>query len=275
MKSKYSYISILSTDNYLKGLLVLFFSYKKTKSKYPFLVLLTPNISKKTILVLKRFNVPYEILSEDINNPTDVDKKHRWFKTYSKLSVFNQTKYSKIVYLDADMLILRNIDGLFKYDHMSATNAGGMLPRKKSWTHLNSGLMVIEPSSKTFKDMISKIGKIETLESGGTLFTPKSGSDQDFLNSYYSKWKQNKKLHLDHKYNMIHYYLDEYHKLFGYSFKSKKKAIYIIHYASYLKPWNITKNEMKTIEKNPNREIELQSIKMWLKESKKIANLTF
>ena len=270
MQKNYSYISILSTDNYLKGLLVLFFSYKKTKSKYPFLVLLTPNISKKTKIILKKLHIPYEILLKDIDNPTDVSKKHRWFRTYSKLSVFNQTKYSKIVYLDADMLILRNIDGLFKYDHMSATNAGGMLQRKKSWTHFNSGLMVIKPSSKTFKDMINKIGKIETLESGGTLFTPKSGSDQDFLNSYYSKWKQNKKLHLDHKYNMIHYYLDEYNKLFGYSLKSRKKPIYIIHYASYLKPWNITKKEIQTIEKNPDRKIELESIRMWLKEFKKI-----
>lgn len=270
MKNKYSFISVLSTDNYLKGLLVLFFSYKKTKSKYPFLVLLTPNISKKTILILKKFNIPYEILSEDIGNPTDVNRKHRWFKTYSKLSIFNQTKYSKIVYLDADMLILKNIDELFLKPHMSATNAGGMLPRKKSWKHLNSGLMVIRPSSKIFKDMISKIGKIENIESGGTKFTPKSGSDQDFLNSYYSKWKQNKKLHLDHKYNMIHYYIDEYFKFFGYSFKSKKRPIYIIHYASYLKPWNITKNEMKIIKRNPNKKIELQSIKMWLKKFEKI-----
>ena len=267
MQKNYSYISILSTDNYLKGLLVLFFSYKKTKSKYPFLVLLTPNISKKTKIILKKLHIPYEILLKDIDNPTDVSKKHRWFRTYSKLSVFNQTKYSKIVYLDADMLILRNIDGLFKYDHMSATNAGGMLPRKKSWTHLNSGLIVIKPSTKIFKDMI---GKIETIESGGTLVTPKSGSDQDFFNSYYPKWNQNKRIHLDHKYNMIHYYLDEYCKLFGYSLKAKKRPIYVIHYASYLKPWNITKKEIEIIKGDPNKKIELESIKMWLKEFKKI-----
>lgn len=271
MKNNYSFISILSTNDYLDGLLVLFFSYKKTDSKYPFLVLLTPNISKKTILVLKKFNISYEILSEEIHNPTDVSKKHRWFKTYSKLSIFNQTKYSKVVYLDVDMLILKNIDELFLCPHMSAANAGGMLPRKKSWTHLNSGLMVIKPSSRTFKDMIIKIGKIENIESGGTKLTPKSGSDQDFINSYYPKWWQKKNLHLDHKYNMIHYYIDEYSKLFGYNLNSKNRPISIIHYASYLKPWNITKIELKKIEKDPNKKIELQSIKMWVDEFKKIS----
>lgn len=270
MKNNYSFISVLSTNNYLNGLLVLFFSYKKTNSKYPFLVLLTPNISKKTISILKKFHISYESLSENINNPTDVNKKHRWFKTYSKLSIFNQIKYSKIVYLDTDMLILRNIDELFLCPNMSATNAGGMLPRKKSWTHLNSGLMVIKPSAKVFKDMTGKIGKIETIQSGGTKIKPKFGSDQDFLNSYYPKWKQNKNLHLDHKYNMIHYYIDEYHKLFGYSINSKNKPISIIHYASYLKPWNITKSEIIKLKKDSGKKIELQTIQMWLKEFGKI-----
>lgn len=270
MINNYSFISILSTNDYLNGLLVLFFSYKKTNSKYPFLVLLTPNISKKTILILKKFNIPYKILSEDIHNPTDISKKHRWFKTYSKLSIFNQTKYSKIVYLDADMLILKNIDELFLCPHISATNAGGMLPRKKSLIYLNSGLMVVKPSTKIFRDMINKIGRIETKKSGGTKLTPKSGSDQDFFNAYYPKWKQSMNLHLDHKYNMICYYIDEYYKLFGYSLNSKNKPISIIHYASYLKPWNITKEEIKKIEKDYSRKMELQSIKMWLEEFKKI-----
>jgi hypothetical protein len=47
IKNKYSFISILSTDDYLAGLIVLFSSLKKTKSKYPFIVLLTSNISEK------------------------------------------------------------------------------------------------------------------------------------------------------------------------------------------------------------------------------------
>lgn len=215
---RYSYISIISTDSYLDGLLVLNSSLMKTNPSFPFLALLTQNISQKTINTLREHSIPYKILTKDIYNPTNINRDHRWFLTYCKLHIFNQTEFTKIVFLDADMLILKNIDELFDKPHMSATNAGSMLPRKSSWTHINSGLMVIEPSSKLYLDMISKVGKIEILESGGTNDRPHAGSDQDFLNAYYPDWPNKKELHLDHKYNILHYYSDEYHKLFGYSF---------------------------------------------------------
>jgi len=270
-KVKYSFISIISTDDYLDGLLVLFYSLKNTQSKYPFLVLLTPNISKKTISTLNKYSISYKVLSEEIQNPTNVSQNHRWFPTYSKLHIFNQTEYDKLVFLDADMLILRNIDELFDFPHMSATNAGGMLPRKSSWTHLNSGLIVLEPSKKLFNDMLSKIGKIEKVESGGNKLKPQYGSDQDFLNAYYPDWPNKKELHLDHKYNMFHYYLDEYNKLFGYSINEEPHPISIIHYASYLKPWKVDKKILDELEKDTNKILETKALKLWLVERKKLS----
>ena len=169
------------------------------------------------------------------------------------------------------MLILRNIDELFDFPHMSATNAGGMLPRKSSWTHLNSGLIVLEPSKKLFNDMLSKIGKIEKVESGGNKLKPQYGSDQDFLNAYYPDWPNKKELHLDHKYNMFHYYLDEYNKLFGYSINEEPHPISIIHYASYLKPWKVDKKILDELEKDTNKILETKALKLWLVERKKLS----
>src|SRR3989344_6609098 len=167
MNPKYTFLSILTSDDYLPGLLVLAHSLQKTGTPLPLLVLLTPNISSETLTTLDSHRIAYKVLDYELINPTNVDKKHRWFSTYSKIFAFCQTEYDKVVYLDADMLILRNIDELFNYPHMSATNSGGMLPRKVSWTHLNSGLMIIEPSKKIFTDMLNRIGKIEVLEAGG------------------------------------------------------------------------------------------------------------
>ncbi len=111
-----------------------------------------------------------------------------------------------------------------------------MLLGKSIREHLNSGMFVLEPSHELFEDMIDKIGKIEKLESGGSIDKPIHGSDQDFLNAYYPDWPSKKELQLDHKYNIIHYLLDEYNKSFGYSIEDGSKPISILHYASYLKP---------------------------------------
>ncbi|MFA6295134.1 MAG: glycosyltransferase [Candidatus Paceibacterota bacterium] len=265
LKENYSFVSIITTDDYLPGLLVLYRSLIATNTRYSFLVLLTEDISTDTISILERQHIPYKIVKTKINNPTDIDHGHRWFPTYSKLNVFDQTQYNKIVYLDADMLILRNIDELFKYSHMSATNAGSMLPKKQDRRHLNlnSGLIVIQPSQLLFNDMISKIGKIEGLESGGG-DRPIHGSDQDFINAYFPEWPDRKELHLDHKYNIFHYHLDEYNKLFGYTIEDGPKPISIVHYASYLKPWNIKSDEINKMVNNQDKHLELRAIQLWI-----------
>lgn len=269
-KENYAFVSIMTSNDYLPGLLVLYESLMGTNTLYPFLVLLTENISTEIISVIEKRGISYKVFNEEITNPTDVDKSHRWFSTYSKLNVFDQTQYEKIVYLDVDIIILRNIDELFEHKHMSATNAGGMLPRKSSWVHLNSGVFVLEPSRVLFEDMISKIGKIEKLKSMGTHERPQHGSDQDFLNAYYPDWPRLEDLHLDHKYNIFHYYLDEYNELFGYTIEDGVKPISILHYASYLKPWNMAKNELDELFINPKRKLESEAVKIWLDVYSKI-----
>lgn len=264
MNPKYTFLSILTSNDYLPGLLVLEHSLQKTGAAYPFLTLLTPNISPETRAILDSHEIAYKILDYNLDNPTNVNRGHRWSYTYSKIFIFGQTEYDKVVYLDVDMLVLRNIDELFTHKHLSATNAGGSLPRKKHWTHMNSGIMVIEPSRELFEDMVSKIGKIETLKSGGAALKPQHGSDQDFINAYFRDWPNQKELHLDHKYNIFHYYLEEYNKFFGYTIEDSDKPISIIHYANYSKPWNPHKNETVI---NP---MEARAVALWQQSYKEI-----
>lgn len=261
--NKQSYISILTTDAYLPGALVLYHSLQHTQPQFPFKLLITTSISSDTIHSLEKHNVPFECVGAEIKNPTDVSTKHRWFPTYSKLYTFGQTAFEKVVYLDIDMLVLENIDELFLCENMSATNAGGMLPRKKSWKHMNSGLMVIEPSQEIFDDMMKRIGAIEPLVSGGTSDRPTHGSDQDFINAYFTDWSNSPQLHLDHTYNMIHYYLDEYHQLFGYDIAKGTHPVKILHYASYLKPWNMSPNELSQLQQDTSKKLEYRAIQLW------------
>jgi alpha-N-acetylglucosamine transferase len=264
IKPTRAFISILITEDYLPGLLVLNASLRSVESKYLLHVLLTQNISEEAISILDKNSILHSILPQEITNPTNVNVHHRWFPTYSKLAMFGQTQYEKIVYVDVDVLVLRNIDELFECAHMSATNAGSMLPRKKNLRHLNlnSGLIVIEPSGLLFSDMINKVGKIENLESGSG-DKPVYGSDQDFINAYFPEWPNQEELHLDHKYNMFHYHLDEYNRLFGYTIEDGLKPISVLHYASHLKPWNMKIDDLDKIANDPDRHLELRAIQLW------------
>jgi glycogenin len=233
MTSKnYRFVSILTTDDYLDGILVLKHSLAKTNAKYPFVLLVTPNISPKVLAALSSHQIDY-ITIEGIENPVSVadSRLKRWNFTYSKLNLFGLEQFDKIVYLDADMLILQNIDDLFEKPHMSAVDMGEKLPELATWNRLNTGLLVIEPSVEVFNDMLSKVGKIEKKVA--------SPSDEDFLQAYYPDWANQKQLHLDSGYNMFSYYWKRYHQLYGYNFSSDRKPIKIVHYIGEDKPWKL------------------------------------
>lgn len=222
---------MLSTDSYLDGIMVLYHSLMRTGTDYPFLLLISDSVSEESRKVLSNCGIEYKLMQCTIENPTAIAKDDHWAFTYSKLDIFSQTQYDKIVFLDADMLIVKNIDELFDKPHMSAVNAGGMLPEYRHWTGLNSGLMVIEPSCELYRDMLGKVGKIENVEKGG---------DQDFLQAYYPDWDGCQELHLDHGYNMFHCHLDRYRQ-FGYAIKGGRRPVKVIHYIGSEKPWNLDK----------------------------------
>ena len=55
-----SYVCVLSTDNYLDGVLVLNENLQRIKSNYPLLCIINENISKKTRDILKCFGIEYK-----------------------------------------------------------------------------------------------------------------------------------------------------------------------------------------------------------------------
>ncbi|MED6225239.1 Inositol phosphorylceramide glucuronosyltransferase 1 [Stylosanthes scabra] len=100
-------------------------------------------------------------------NPNKV-RPTRFWGVYTKLKIFNMTEYKKVVYLDADTIVVKNIDELFK----CARFCGNL----KHSERMNSGVMVVEPSTTLFNDMMNKVNTLPSY----------TGGDQGFLNSYYS-----------------------------------------------------------------------------------------
>ena len=234
---KTAYVTVLSTDSYLPGVLVLFHSLMKTLPAHPFLTLLTNDLSKETMDTLTKHAIDFSVMDQNIMNPHEgVDTDDRWYHTYAKLGIFGLSQYDKLVYLDADMIILQNIDELFEKPHMSAVNSGGLLPENAHWIQLNSGLMVLEPSKALFQDMVSKIGHIEQAERKDNY------SDQGFLHAYYPDWPQRPDLHLSHVYNMFDCLVTPHREKLGFWIEGwheeGTEKIKIIHFIGKTKPWN-------------------------------------
>ncbi|OVA01512.1 Glycosyl transferase [Macleaya cordata] len=151
-----------------------------------------------------------------IRNPkAEQNAYNEW--NYSKFRLWQLTDYDKIIFIDADLLILRNIDFLFGMPEITATGNNATL--------FNSGVMVIEPSNCTFQLLMEHINEIESY----------NGGDQGYLNEIFTWWHRIPK----HMNFLKHFWVgDEEEKkvmktrLFG----ADPPILYVLHYLG-LKPW--------------------------------------
>lgn len=204
-----SYVTLLSTDSYLEGVLALANSLRQTKTNYPILCLVTPNVSLESISALKNVDlIVQEVpLIPHPNGNNTYKKLH-----YTKLNVFGLEAYDKFVYLDCDIIVLQNIDDLFEKKHMTACRAG----TQDNWKHFNSGLMVIEPSILEFRDMKAKMD----------VFGGNDAGEQAFLQSYFKEWLVHPEFQLPSTYNT----------LVG-DAPTGLEGIKVLHYVGEHKPW--------------------------------------
>ncbi len=233
-----SYITVLSTEDYLGGVLCLVESLRKTGTNYPISVLITNSISMKTEQILKNYNLNV-IRRNKINIPNSIKSKNdigtfsHWTNTFDKLLIFELTQFDKLVYLDSDMYVRKNIDELFEKENMSATidrRNGPFI--NKEWMKLTSGLMVIEPKKCIISHFLNIIVDIESKR--------ESIGDQDILQEYDTEWEKKKNLHLDVKYNMFFPHIDYYTKYSNYTLND----IYIVHFIYSKKPFHLVEEQI-------------------------------
>ena len=163
-----SYVCVLSTNSYLKGLLTLNNNLKEINSNMPLLCLINETINNTTIDIIKDYNINYKIVKSISGRYID-EYNPQWYHSFDKINVFNLLEYEKIVYLDLDLLILNNIDNLFNYEHISMVRD---LPFSDKF---NSGVMVISPNKKDYENMMNLVENSNVEYKG----------DQDVINEYF------------------------------------------------------------------------------------------
>ncbi|KAH9323004.1 hypothetical protein KI387_017643 [Taxus chinensis] len=165
-KTSEAYVTLLYGDEFVLGVRVLGKSIRNTGTTKDMVVLVSDGVSPYAVHLLEVDGWIVEHI-QLLANPNHKRPKRFW-GVYTKLKIFNMTNYKKVVYLDADTVVLRSIEDLFKCQKFCAN--------LKHSERLNSGVMVVEPSESVFNDMMTKVNTLPSY----------TGGDQGFLNSYYA-----------------------------------------------------------------------------------------
>jgi len=107
--------------------------------------------------------------------------------TATKIACWTLTHYSKCVFLDADTLVLSNVDDLFARPAFAAAPDVG-------WPDcFNSGVFVFAPSREIYAGLVKTLTEVGSFD----------GGDQGLLNTYFSSWSTSEPGHrLPFVYNM-------------------------------------------------------------------------
>ncbi|KAL5108980.1 Glycogenin-1 [Taenia crassiceps] len=239
-----AYVTLATNDEYCCGALVLADSLRKVGTSKKLVCMVTNSVSDKMRTALDDFFDHIELV--DVLDSSDSDNLKLLSRpdlgvTFTKLHCWRLTQYSKCVFMDADTLVLQNIDDLFEREELSAAPDPG-------WPDcFNSGVFVYTPSLDTYRALL------DFALSEGSF----DGGDQGLLNLFFSDWStKDIRRHLPFTYNCIAQAFYSYPpamKRFG-------SQIRVVHFIGAAKPWHQQVNT-ETGSLTPCDEISAQSLR--------------
>ncbi|KAL8801516.1 MAG: hypothetical protein Q9182_004419 [Xanthomendoza sp. 2 TL-2023] len=213
------YCTLLVSDDYLPGAMVLAHSLRDNGTKKQLAALVTMDTCQlSTIDELKKV-YDYLIPVKQVVNksPANLYLMHRpdLISTFTKIELWRQRQFRKIVYLDADTVALRAPDELFKEKSNFAA-----VPDIGWPDCFNSGVMVLSPNMGDYY-------ALSALAQRGISF---DGADQGLLNMHFQDWHR-----LSFTYNCTpsgnYQYLPAYRHF--------QSSINVVHFIGTDKPWGV------------------------------------
>ncbi|KAL5374616.1 hypothetical protein DPSP01_011797 [Paraphaeosphaeria sporulosa] len=213
------YCTLLMSDSYLPGAAVLAHSLRDAGTEKKLAVLVTlETLSADTITELKSL-YDYVIPVDRIRNPNPANLylmgRPDLLYAFTKIALWRQTRFRKIVYLDADVVALRSLDELFEIDAPFAAAPDVGWPDA-----FNSGVMVLNPD-------MGEYWALHTMASTGDSF---DGADQGLLNQYFENRNWH---HLKFTYNTTPNAQYQWEPAYRYY----KRDISAVHFIGKDKPW--------------------------------------
>ncbi len=139
---------------------------------------------------------------------------HTPLDNFAKLRLWQMEEYERVVFLDADTLMLRNCDKLFGYPEFCA--APNVYEGLGDFHRMNSGVFVARPSTATFEAMLTMLDAPDAFW---------RRTDQTFLQAFFPDWHG-----LPVTFNMLQYVWFAMPALWDWS------QIRVLHF-QYEKPW--------------------------------------
>ncbi|XP_055672806.1 glycogenin-1 isoform X2 [Falco peregrinus] len=276
-----SFVTLATNDSYVKGALVLGSSLQQYRTTRKLTALITPQVSDLMRRVLEK--VFDEVILVNVLDSGDsahlaLMKRPELGVTLTKLHCWELTQFSKCVFMDADTMVLSNIDELFEREELSAAPDPG-------WPDcFNSGVFVYRPSIETYNQLLqfaTEKGSFDatlvlayqtTSRSFDLIATStfklrcdlsQHGADQGLLNTFFSSWATTDiSKHLPFIYNLsstsVYSYLPAF-KAFGANTK-------VVHFLGSTKPWNYTyDSRTKSIKGNMDapKIVHPEFLNMW------------
>ena len=133
--------------------------------------------------------------------------------TFTKIALWKQTQFKRVVYLDADIVTLRAPDELFdlESEFAAAPDIG--------WPDcFNSGVLVLTPNMGDYYALLA-------LAQRGISF---DGADQGLLNMHFRKWER-----LSFAYNCT----PSAHYQYVPAYRHFHSSLSMVHYIGHDKPW--------------------------------------
>lgn len=248
---KFAYVFLMfGGDAYLPGVLTAAYSIKKTKTKHDIVCMVTNDVSSAAINKLKQLgiivkNVPYLRFRSDTSKLSEKQKKlYTWLDvSYTKWNCLSFIEYSKVLFLDADIVVLKNIDHIFELpapassfsDREDKPNAFRRNAKKfvspaqmKYFLEnrkfaMDGGIALLEPNLRHFKGYVKHVEDNQPYRVSNSI----SGMDEQSISYYMSVLKTGPKKRW---YNLTKKYLCAwFHKC---------KSPYIINFVGAEKPWD-------------------------------------
>jgi alpha-N-acetylglucosamine transferase len=228
-----AYVTLVTNADYAMGATALARSLRRTGTGADIVVLHTGSVDRPALSPLEALGcrlveVEHLPLSDAFNErhargrlhsaaPFTKGRKpdfHSPLDNFCKLRLWQLAEYERCVFIDADAIVLRNVDRLFLYPEFSA--APNVYESLSDFHRMNSGVFVATPSAATFRRMLDVLDRPDAFW---------RRTDQTFLETFFPDWHG-----LPVYFNMLQYVWFTMPRLWDW------RSISILHY-QYEKPW--------------------------------------
>ena len=196
----YCVISYICSDEYLPGIKALVHSLRRNDFTYDIIIYTVDCISESTVEQIKNLNVIVKHVEKIYYNGNQGNNNHnhrlntkdKYWMCLTKLNIWKETNYNKILYLDADTCVFTNLNHLFDMNLSEPIAAVKDKSKKYKYIGINAGVLLIKPSLKLYDELI------QALKSDKYSLRM---SDQTFIYEFFQK--KYKIYILDEKYNRL------------------------------------------------------------------------